>query len=143
MSQLFSWMRKWWPGLIPLAVVWIAAIWSSTAYIEADLAARATAELKDTVLDKTRISTSGRDVQLSAEAFSEEGHGHGHVRDMRDRRLLVGLRGGRGRGEGGVEVEREGLAGDARGGPRALVGHPADSMSRTRTLRFFFSCSVE
>ena len=73
MSQLFSWMRKWWPGLIPLAVVWIAATWSSTAHIEADLAARATAELKDTVLDKTRISTSGRDVQLSAEAFSEEG----------------------------------------------------------------------
>lgn len=73
MSQLFSWMRKWWPGLIPLAVVWIAAIWSSTSHIEADLTARATAELKDTVLDKTRIAASGRDVELSAEAFSEEG----------------------------------------------------------------------
>ena len=61
MSQLFSWMRKWWPGLIPLAVVWIAAIWTSTVNIEADLSARAVAELKDTVLGKTQISASGRD----------------------------------------------------------------------------------
>ncbi|MBN8980179.1 MAG: OmpA family protein [Rhizobiales bacterium] len=73
MSRLFSWMRKWWPGLIPLAVVWIAAIWGSTAPIEADLSARTLAELKDTVLDKTQVSASGRDVRLSAEAFSEEG----------------------------------------------------------------------
>ncbi len=73
MSRLFSWMRKWWPGLIPLTVVWIAASWTSTAPIEADLAARSTVELKDTVLDKTQISAAGRDVRLSAEAFSEEG----------------------------------------------------------------------
>ncbi|MEW6767113.1 MAG: OmpA family protein [Pseudomonadota bacterium] len=73
MSRLFSWMRKWWPGLIPLAVLWIAAIWGSTAPIEADLSARTLAELKDTVLDKTQVSASGRDVRLSAEAFSEEG----------------------------------------------------------------------
>jgi len=73
MSRLFSWMRKWWPGLIPLAVVLIAAIWGSTAPIEADLSARTLAELKDTVLDKTQVSASGRDVRLSAEAFSEEG----------------------------------------------------------------------
>ncbi len=73
MSQLFSWMRKWWPGLIPLAILWIAAIWTSTAPVEADLSARTVAELKDTVLDKTQISASGRDVRLSAEAFSEEG----------------------------------------------------------------------
>lgn len=73
MSQLISWGRKWWPGLIPLAIVWIAAIWTSTAPLEADLAARATDALKDTVLDKTQIAVSGRDVKLSAEAFSEEG----------------------------------------------------------------------
>jgi OOP family OmpA-OmpF porin len=54
-------------------VLWIAAIWYGTAPIEADLAARSTAALKDTVLDKTAISVSGRDVQLSADAFSEEG----------------------------------------------------------------------
>lgn len=73
MSRLISWMRKWWPGLIPLAILWIAAIWTTTAPLEADLSARTLAELKDTVLDKTQISASGRDVRLSAEAFSEEG----------------------------------------------------------------------
>jgi OOP family OmpA-OmpF porin len=73
MRQFFSWAQKWWPGLIPLVMLWIAAIWMSTASIEADVGARASAELKDTVLDKTQIAVSGRDVQLSAEAFSEEG----------------------------------------------------------------------
>jgi OOP family OmpA-OmpF porin len=73
MRRLFSWSRKWWPGLIPLALLWIAAIWTGTVPLEADLAARATAALKDTVLDKVRVGVSGRDVALSAEAFSEEG----------------------------------------------------------------------
>jgi OOP family OmpA-OmpF porin len=73
MRRLFNWSRKWWPGLIPLALLWIAAIWTGTAPLEADLAARATAALKDSVLDKVRIGISGRDVALSAEAFSEEG----------------------------------------------------------------------
>ncbi|MGD9836362.1 MAG: OmpA family protein [Afipia sp.] len=73
MSRLASWARKWWPGLIPLVLLWFAAMWNGTAPLEADLAARATAALKDTVLDKTSIAASGRDIQLSAEAFSEEG----------------------------------------------------------------------
>jgi OmpA-OmpF porin, OOP family len=37
------------------------------------LAARSSAALKDTVLDKTRIGVAGRDVTLAADAFSEEG----------------------------------------------------------------------
>ena len=41
--------------------------------VEADLGARATAVLKDTVLDKTKITAAGRDITLTAEAFSEEG----------------------------------------------------------------------
>jgi OOP family OmpA-OmpF porin len=41
--------------------------------VEADLAARATSALKDTVLDKTRIEVSGRDVSFAADAFSEDG----------------------------------------------------------------------
>ena len=73
MSRLASWARKWWPGLIPLVFLWIGAIWTGTAPLETDLAAQATAALKDTVLDKTRIAVSGRDVKLSADAFSEEG----------------------------------------------------------------------
>lgn len=73
MSRFSRWGRKWWPGLIPLAVIWIAAIWTSSAPIEKDLGARAVEALKDTVLDKIRVEVSGRDVKLSAEAFSEEG----------------------------------------------------------------------
>ncbi|HEX7725693.1 MAG TPA: BON domain-containing protein, partial [Rhizomicrobium sp.] len=54
-------------------MLWIFAIWNGTTPLEADLAAKSTAALKDTVLDKTRISVAGRDVALTAEAFSEEG----------------------------------------------------------------------
>jgi len=73
MQKLFSWASKWWPGLIPLAVMWGFAAWNNTLPVEADLSARSAAALKDTVLDKTRIAVEGRDVRLAAEAFSEEG----------------------------------------------------------------------
>jgi OOP family OmpA-OmpF porin len=51
----------------------MGAIWTGTVPLESDIASRSTSALKDTVLDKTRISVSGRDVSLSADAFSEEG----------------------------------------------------------------------
>jgi OOP family OmpA-OmpF porin len=73
MHGLFRWSSKWWPGIIPLVVFWAIAAWNSTAPLEADLAARSTSALKDTVLDKTRIEVSGRDVSLAADAFSEDG----------------------------------------------------------------------
>jgi OmpA-OmpF porin, OOP family len=73
MHGLFKWSSKWWPGTIPLVVFWAIAAWSSTAPLEADLAARSTSALKDTVLDKTRIEVSGRDVSFAADAFSEDG----------------------------------------------------------------------
>lgn len=73
MSRISRWARKWWPGLIPLCLLWIVAIWTGTAPLEADLATRATAVLNDNVLDKTRVTVAGRDVSLSAEGFSEEG----------------------------------------------------------------------
>src|ERR1700727_2765911 len=41
--------------------------------MEADLAAHSTAALKDTVLDKSRITVAGRDVTFAADAFSEDG----------------------------------------------------------------------
>jgi OOP family OmpA-OmpF porin len=41
--------------------------------MEADLAARSTSALKDSVLDQTSIEVSGRDVTLAANAFSEDG----------------------------------------------------------------------
>jgi len=73
MHGLFRWSSKWWPGLIPLVAFWAIAAWTNTAPLEADLAARSSAALKDTVLDKTRIAVAGRDVTLAADAFSEEG----------------------------------------------------------------------
>jgi OOP family OmpA-OmpF porin len=73
MHGLFRWSSKWWPGTIPLAILWGVACWSNTVPLEADLAARSTAALKDTVLDKTQIAVDGRDVTLTADAFSEDG----------------------------------------------------------------------
>jgi len=73
MHGLFRWSSKWWPGTIPLVVLWAFAAWTSTAPLESDLAARSTSALKDTVLDKTRIEVAGRDVVIAADAFSEDG----------------------------------------------------------------------
>ena len=73
MHGLFRWSGKWWPGVIPLVIFWAIAAWTSTEPLEADLAQRSTAALKDTVLDKRRISVAGRDVTLAADAFSEDG----------------------------------------------------------------------
>jgi OOP family OmpA-OmpF porin len=73
MHGIFRWSRKWWPGLVPLAVLWLLAAWLKTVPIEQDLAAAATAALKSDVLDKTRIEVAGRDVTFAADAFSEEG----------------------------------------------------------------------
>jgi OmpA-OmpF porin, OOP family len=73
MHGLFRWSSKWWPGVIPLAIVWALAAWISTSPMEADLAARSNAALKDTLLDQTSIEVSGRDVTFTANAFSEDG----------------------------------------------------------------------
>jgi OOP family OmpA-OmpF porin len=73
MRGFLRWSSKWWPGTIPLVILWAFAAWTSTAPLESDLALRATAALKDTVLDKTRIAVAGRDVTFAADAFSEDG----------------------------------------------------------------------
>src|SRR5882762_3109760 len=73
MHGLFRWSSKWWPGVIPLVIFWAIAAWTSTEPLEADLAQRLTTALKDTVLDKRRISVDGRDVTFAANAFSEDG----------------------------------------------------------------------
>jgi OOP family OmpA-OmpF porin len=41
--------------------------------VEADLAARANAAVKDAILDKKRVAVAGRDITFAAEAFSEDG----------------------------------------------------------------------
>jgi OOP family OmpA-OmpF porin len=73
MHGLFKWSSKWWPGLIPLAFFWAIAAWTSTSPVEADLAGRSSAALKDIVLDKTKVAADGRDITLAADAFSEDG----------------------------------------------------------------------
>src|SRR6266700_2408340 len=73
MYGFFKWSSKWWPGVIPLVVLWALAIWTNTAPLESDLSARSAAALKDIVLDKTAIAVAGRDVTLAADAFAEDG----------------------------------------------------------------------
>jgi len=73
MHGLFRWSSKWWPGVIPLVVFWAVAAWTTTPPLESDLAARSAAALKDSLLDKTRITVAGRDVTFAADAFSEDG----------------------------------------------------------------------
>ena len=73
MRGLYRWSSKWWPGLIPLAILFLFAAWRNTVPIEAELAGRAGAALKGTVLDRTSIGMAGRDVILTANAFSENG----------------------------------------------------------------------
>src|SRR6201996_6428103 len=73
MRGLVRWSSKWWPGTIPLAIIWALAAWFSTLPLETELAGRSTAALKDILLDKSKITVDGRDVTLAADAFSEEG----------------------------------------------------------------------
>src|SRR5271165_98252 len=76
MRGLFSWSSKWWPGVVPLVLFWAIAAWNDTTSVEADLAGKAAAAVKDIVLDKVKISADGRDVNFESEAFSDEGR-HG------------------------------------------------------------------
>ena len=73
MRTVLRWVRKWWPGLIPLGLLWIWAAWVNTAAWEVDLAGRAATALKSNVLDRAHIEADGRDLSLNADAFSEEG----------------------------------------------------------------------
>ncbi|PZA11366.1 OmpA family protein [Rhodopseudomonas palustris] len=73
MRGLYSSSGKWWPGAIPLVILWAVAAWTTMPAVEAELTVRAAAALKDTILDKTKITAAGRDITLVAEAFSEEG----------------------------------------------------------------------
>ncbi|ETR77278.1 membrane protein [Afipia sp. P52-10] len=73
MRTLVRVVRKWWPGLIPLAVLWVFAAWFNTVPFETSLSGRTAESLRETILDKTRVEAAGRDLTISADAFSEEG----------------------------------------------------------------------
>jgi OmpA-OmpF porin, OOP family len=72
MQRFIRWSTRWWPGVIFLAILWAFAAWSTTAPLEADLAAQSTAALKNIILDKSQIDVDGRDVTFAANAFSEQ-----------------------------------------------------------------------
>lgn len=71
--SLFRWARKWAFGLIPLVILWALAGWNSTVPVEEMLAARGKVAIQDIVLDGTNVIIEGRDLRLSASAFSQEG----------------------------------------------------------------------
>lgn len=73
MRALIAVVRQWWPGLIPLGVLWVLAGWSNTVPFETLLASRSLTALKETILDKPVVEAHGRDLTLVADAFSEEG----------------------------------------------------------------------
>lgn len=73
MRTLVRVVRKWWPGLIPLAILWVLAAWFNTVPFEASLAGRTAQSLRETILDKTRVEAAGRDLTVTADAFSEDG----------------------------------------------------------------------
>jgi OOP family OmpA-OmpF porin len=73
MRTLLRVVRKWWPGLVPLVILWGLAAWFNTVPFEADLAGRTLRSLRETILDKTRVDVAGRDLTVSADAFSVEG----------------------------------------------------------------------
>jgi OOP family OmpA-OmpF porin len=56
-----------------LLILWGLAAWNSTAPLETDLAGRSSAALRDSMLDRTNLVVDGRDVTVSANAFSEDG----------------------------------------------------------------------
>ena len=58
---------KWWIGLLPLAIVWIAANWFRTEAVERDIATRvaATVEHSAGMVAPPKITVSGRDVTVS------------------------------------------------------------------------------
>lgn len=73
MRTLLRVVRKWWPGLVPLVILWGLAAWFNTVPFETDLAGRTLRSLRETILDKTRVDVAGRDLTVSADAFSVEG----------------------------------------------------------------------
>ena len=68
--------KKWWIGLLPLLGLWLATLWWKTAPIEADLAARSTAQIvaekaSEASPNWAQISVAGRDVTLSGNSPAE------------------------------------------------------------------------
>ncbi|MFO1148254.1 MAG: OmpA family protein [Alsobacter sp.] len=67
--------NRWWPGLIPVGLVWLAVIVTRTGHVERDVAARSAQALAGITLDAPATATAGRDVTLSGRTFEPEARG--------------------------------------------------------------------
>ncbi len=63
--------RRWWIGLLPLLVLWLAVIWFETPRIEAAIAGAADKALAGTTGEAGFSSALGRDVSLKGWVFDE------------------------------------------------------------------------
>ena len=64
--------KKWWIGLLPLALLWLVATWVSTPKIETVLGQCAAAAIKDMPLEKAAAEVQGRDVAVHGLSFSPD-----------------------------------------------------------------------
>ena len=67
MRGFFRWSSKWWPGVIPLTVLWGLAAWTTTGPLEADLSEQAART--DVVQSNADAS---RDLALGNKALLED-----------------------------------------------------------------------
>lgn len=65
--------RRWWPGLVLVALMWLLAVWGNVLDVETGMVERARGALKDSLLADIKLSAAGRDVSLDASAFSSSG----------------------------------------------------------------------
>ena len=64
--------KKWWLGLLPLALLWLLSNFISTPKIEADLAQCATAAIKGMPIEKPGIDVQGRDIIIGGQIFNAD-----------------------------------------------------------------------
>ena len=64
---------RWWPGLIPLAGLWLAAGYSATGRVETDLTSRSTAALSEQPISDLKVAVSGRDAVVGGAVYTEAG----------------------------------------------------------------------
>lgn len=62
--------RKWWPGLIPLVLLWLMANWSNTDRVETDLSQRSASIAKGAGIADSAIKVAGRDISIQGRAFN-------------------------------------------------------------------------
>ena len=81
--------KKWWLGLLPLALLWLITNSVVTPKIENDLSARTSLAIKGGALDGPAVGVQGRDITVSGRAFA--GWSQGKVEDIKQATLGVRL----------------------------------------------------